>query len=318
LRAEIDAVKLDTVLVAPRLVAERGLGPALAGLETVDVESAEARLAPGLGLALRLRFGPTARLVGRDLDRVAAVVLSQQAPDGRRRGVELTHHNIRSNMESLKQVFRISRDDRILGLLPFANAFGLFGTLLLPAVVGVPVVLDDDPADLETLARLSREHGVTLLPVPGEQLEQLIERLSQDDLRTLRYVVVRAGSLAPETAARFADKFGIEPLEGLGCPECAPLISLNAPNVVAEARGQTAQRTGTAGQPLPGIAVRIVDAEGRDLEPGVRGSLLVSGPNVMRGYVDDPQRTREVLRDGWFHTGFYATLDEDGFLTVER
>ncbi len=317
LRAQIDAVKLDTVLVAPRLIEERGLAPALDGLRKIDVESAEAALAPGPGLALRLRFGPTGRLVEREPDRVAVVVLSDShGTDGRPRGVELTHHNILSNMESLKQVFRISREDRILGLLPFANAFGLFGTLLLPAAVGVPVVLNHDSDDLDTLARLSREHRVTLLPVPGERLELMLERLSEDDLRTLRYVVVRAGSLAPGTAVRFEDKFGVEPLEGLGCPECAPLISLNAPNVVAEARGQTAQRRGTVGQPLPGIAVRIVDPRGRDLEPGVPGSLLVSGPNVMRGYVDDPQGTREVLRDGWYHTGFCATLDEDGFLTV--
>ena len=94
------------------------------------------------------------------------------------------------------------------------------------------------------------------------------------------------------------------------------MISLNAPNVAAEARGQTAQRRGTVGQPLPGIAVRIVDPEGRDVEPGVPGWLLVSGPNVMRGYVDDPQATREALRDGWYHTGFRAALDDDGFLTL--
>jgi acyl-[acyl-carrier-protein]-phospholipid O-acyltransferase/long-chain-fatty-acid--[acyl-carrier-protein] ligase len=318
LRAQIDAVGLDTVLVDPGLVDERGLAPALAGLETIDVQRAQASLAPNLGLRLRLRLAPMRSLLRHeDVDRVAAVVLSSSPHDGTPRGVELTHHNILSNMESLKQVFHISRDDRILGVLPFANAFGLFGTLLLPAVVGVPVVLHDDPHDLDTIARLSGEHGISLLPVRGEELARLIDRLSADDLRTLRHVVVRGGSLAPETAMRFAEKFGVEPLEGLGCPECAPLISLNVPNVVAEARGQTAQRPGTVGQPLPGIAVRIVDAAGCDLAPGGQGSLLVSGPNVMRGYVGDDPLTREVLRDGWYRTPFEAALDEDGFLKVE-
>jgi len=325
LRAQIDAVGLDTVLVAPQLVAARGLARALDGVETVDIISAEARLVPGRALRLWLRFSPATRLRrrvlgarARDVDRVAAVVFSDSpALDGRVRGVELSHHNILSNMESLKQVFRVSRDDRILGVLPLSNAFGLFGTLLLPAVVGVPVVYHHDPDDLQTIARLSREHGVSLLPVPALHLDRLIDALGADDLGALRHAVVGGTPLQRETSERFAAKFGVEPLEGLGCAECAPLISLNAPNVVADARGQTAQRPGTAGQPLPGIAVRIVDPDGRDLAPGVAGALWVSGPNVMRGYANDEALTREVLADGWYRTGFRAALDEDGFLTVE-
>ncbi len=327
LRSQIETAGLDAVLVAPALVSARGLEAGLRGVRAVDVVAAEARLAPRLGLRLRLRLLPIAwqrpRRAGdrsRDVDRIAAVVFSDLPRlGGRTCGAELSHHNILSNMESLKQVFRVSRDDRILGVLPFSNSFGLFGTLLLPAVVGVPVVYQDDAADLATTARLSREHGVSLLPVPAAHLDRLIDALAAADLAALRHAVVGGTPLARATAERFAAKFGIEPLEGLGCAECAPLISLNVPNALAGARGQATLRPGTVGQPLPGVAVRIVDwRDGRDLPPGETGELWVSGPNVMHGYVNDEAATRAALEDGWCRTGFAASLDEDGFLSIDR
>jgi len=326
LGSQIEVAGLDTVLVDPALVLALGLGTALAGVQTIDVAAAEARLAPSRALRLRLRFLPLAwlrsRVLGdrsRDVDRIAAVVFSDSPSlGGRTSGAQLSHHNILSNMESLKQVFRVSRDDRVLGVLPFSNPFGLFGTLLLPAVVGVPVVYHDDPHDLATIARLSREHGVSVLPVPSVHLDRLIDSLDASDLGTLRHAVVGGAPLAQTTARRFAEKFGVEPLEGLGCAECAPLISLNVPNA-AEARGQTTLRPGTVGRPLPGVAVRIVDPrDGRDLPPGEVGTLWVSGPNVMQGYVNDDALTRASFCDGWYRTGFVAALDDDGFLSVRR
>jgi len=109
----------------------------------------------------------------------------------------------------------------------------------------------------------------------------------------------------------------VEPLEGFGCAECAPLISLNVPTVVLGRRRHIGHRPGTSGHPLPGLAVRIVDpASGEDLDPGEEGLLLVRGPNVMQGYLDDSALTARVLRDGWYHTGYLAREDPDGFITV--
>ncbi len=127
-----------------------------------------------------------------------------------------------------------------------------------------------------------------------------------------------AGGRLDETIRRrFYDKFGVEPLEGFGCAECAPLISLNVPTAVHDSRGQTGHRPGTSGHPLPGMAVKIVDPRtGEALPPEREGLLLVRGPNVMRGYLDDPELTARVLRDDWYDTGYLAREDLDGFLTI--
>ncbi|HLJ86881.1 MAG TPA: AMP-binding protein, partial [Candidatus Angelobacter sp.] len=115
----------------------------------------------------------------------------------------------------------------------------------------------------------------------------------------------------------FEDTFGIRPLEGYGCTECAPVVAVNGPDYRAPGFRQVASRRGTIGHPLPGVAVKIVDPDTRQLlatnQPGM---LMVKGPNVMKGYLGRPDKTAEVLKDGWYVTGDIATMQEDGFLTI--
>jgi acyl-[acyl-carrier-protein]-phospholipid O-acyltransferase/long-chain-fatty-acid--[acyl-carrier-protein] ligase len=118
---------------------------------------------------------------------------------------------------------------------------------------------------------------------------------------------------------QFAGKFGVEPLEGYGCPECAPIVSLNVPDYTRGAHHQPGMRRGTEGHPLPGISVRIVDPiTNATLPQGAEGMLLIRGPNVMIGYVNGPELTGKVLVDGWYVTGDTASVDADGFLKIMR
>ena len=109
-------------------------------------------------------------------------------------------------------------------------------------------------------------------------------------------------------------------MEGYGCTECSPTVAVNAPDFRAAGFHQVGVKRGTIGHPLPGVCVRVVDAEnpwnGNPLPLGQAGLLLVRGPNVMRGYLGKPEKTAEVLRDGWYCTGDVAALDEDGFLQI--
>jgi acyl-[acyl-carrier-protein]-phospholipid O-acyltransferase/long-chain-fatty-acid--[acyl-carrier-protein] ligase len=118
---------------------------------------------------------------------------------------------------------------------------------------------------------------------------------------------------------RFAERFGVEPLEGYGCAECSPLISLNVPDL-PEGGGvfQIGTRPGTLGHPLPGVAVRIVDRTTRAvLPPETTGRIEVRGPNVLRGYLrDDGSESAPTDAEGWFDTGDLGSLDRAGFLTV--
>jgi len=115
----------------------------------------------------------------------------------------------------------------------------------------------------------------------------------------------------------FEDTFGIRPLEGYGCTECSPVVTVNGRDFRAPGYRQVAARRGKIGHPLPGVSVRIVDIDtGEPVVPGTTGMLLVKGPNVMKGYLGKPEKTAEVLHDGWYTTGDIALMEEDGFLTI--
>jgi acyl-[acyl-carrier-protein]-phospholipid O-acyltransferase/long-chain-fatty-acid--[acyl-carrier-protein] ligase len=133
----------------------------------------------------------------------------------------------------------------------------------------------------------------------------------------LRVALTGAEKLSLRVSQAFKDRFGIEPIEGYGVTECAPVIAVNCPDFRAAGYYQPASRRGTVGQPLPGISVSIVDPDSfAPLPLGTPGMLLVKGPNVMTGYLGRDDLTASVMRDGWYITGDIATLDDDGFLTI--
>jgi acyl-[acyl-carrier-protein]-phospholipid O-acyltransferase/long-chain-fatty-acid--[acyl-carrier-protein] ligase len=133
---------------------------------------------------------------------------------------------------------------------------------------------------------------------------------------SLRYVLAGAEKLRESIANAFKKKFGLDLLEGYGCTEMGPVVSVNLPDPPSGDSG-AGFRTGTVGRPIPGVSVKIVHPlTGNDLPAGHQGLLLARGPNQMIGYLGQPERTAEVLRDGWYVTGDIASVDEDGFVTI--
>jgi len=126
-----------------------------------------------------------------------------------------------------------------------------------------------------------------------------------------------AEKLPERVALAFEDHFGIRPLEGYGCTECSPAVTVNTRDFRAAQFRQVGAKRARIGHPLPGISVRIADPVTLDPVPqGQSGLLLVRGPNVMQGYLNRPEKTAEVLRDGWYNTGDIAATDEDGFIRI--
>jgi acyl-[acyl-carrier-protein]-phospholipid O-acyltransferase/long-chain-fatty-acid--[acyl-carrier-protein] ligase len=260
------------------------------------------------------------RALGRErkvaLDDLATVIFSSGST-GEPKGVMLSHYNIGSNIEQMEQVFNMDRNDRFLGVLPFFHSFGFTGTLCLPAALGVGVVYHANPLDAKTIGALVCDFKVTFLLATPTFLQVYMRGCASEQFGSLRVVAVSAEKLPERVAAAFEDQFGIRPLEAYGCTECAPTVAVNTHDYRSAGFRQVGVKRGKIGHQLPGISVRIVDPETREPAPlGHPGLLLVRGPNVMRGYLGLPEKTAEVLRDGWYVTGDIAALDEDGFLQI--
>jgi acyl-[acyl-carrier-protein]-phospholipid O-acyltransferase/long-chain-fatty-acid--[acyl-carrier-protein] ligase len=252
----------------------------------------------------------------RQLDDLATVIFSSGST-GDPKGVMLSHYNIGSNIEQVAQTFMLNRHDCLLGVLPFFHSFGFTVTLWLPAALGVRVVYHPNPLDLSAIRALVRSYRVTFLLATPTFLQAYMRRCEPDDFGSLQYVVVGAEKLPERVALAFEDRFGIRPLEGYGCTECSPVVSVNTRDFRAAGFRQVGAKRGRIGHPLPGVTVRIADPETLQPVPlGQPGLLLVRGPNVMQGYLGQPEKTAEVLHDGWYVTGDIAALDEDGFLTI--
>ena len=252
----------------------------------------------------------------RTLDDLATIIFSSGST-GDPKGVMLTHYNIASNIEQMGQTFSFDRGDTLLGVLPFFHSFGFTVTLWLPPVLGVSVVYHPSPLDLAAVSELVRDYRVTFLMATPTFLQAYMRRCSPEDFGSLEYVLVGAEKLPERVALAFEDRFGIRPLEGYGATECSPVVAVNTRDFRAPGFRQVGAKRGSIGQPLPGISVRIVDPETNELVPqGTAGLLIVRGPNVMLGYLGKPEKTKEVLRDGWYITGDIAAQDQDGFLTI--
>jgi acyl-[acyl-carrier-protein]-phospholipid O-acyltransferase/long-chain-fatty-acid--[acyl-carrier-protein] ligase len=184
-------------------------------------------------------------------------------------------------------------------------------------VQGVGVVFHPNPLDAQVIGRLVEKYKVTFMVATPTFLQGYMRRCTPESFGSLEYVLVGAEKLPERVALAFEDQFGIRPLEGYGCTECSPIVTVSGRDFRAPGFRQVASRRGKIGHPLPGVSVRIVDIEsGQPVPPGTSGMLLVKGPNVMRGYLGKPVKTAEVLHDGWYTTGDIAMMEEDGFLTI--
>lgn len=265
-------------------------------------------------LLRRLFFGARAARPDQDL----ATVMFSSGSTGDPKGVMLTHVNIGANIEGLYQVFRIQADDIVVGILPLFHSFGFTGTLWFPLATGLGVVYHHNPLDFAMVGEITASHRATILLTTPTFLMGYIRKCTAEQFQTLRYVVVGAEKLKERIAQAFTKQFSLPLLEGYGCTELSPIVAVNVPDAFAGDERQVGLKPGTIGHPLPNVAAKVVDSDTlADLPPGEAGLLLIKGPNVMVGYLGDEEKTREVIRDGWYNTGDIAVIDEDGFITIK-
>lgn len=246
-----------------------------------------------------------------------ATILFSSGSTGHPKGVVLSHHNMTANLTSMRMVYRLYTNDKLFGVLPFFHAFGLNITLWLPITTGLPAFYVPNPLDGKIVAQGIRDSQATILLTTPTFLQGYMRRAAREDLATLRSVIVGAEKMNPKLATLFEKKYGIRPQEGYGATELSPLVSLNLRDINREGLHQIGTKVGSVGQPVPGVAVKVVcpdtyESLGSD-RPGL---LLIKAPNLMNGYLHNLDKTREVIRDGWYHTGDIASVDAAGFITI--
>ena len=322
LASAIERSGIEAVVTSRRFLEKAG--PDLRGLEVLFIEDlleAPSRLEKlALGAACRLLPGwLLSRLVERgtgDPDALATVLFTSGG-SGAPKGVMLSHRNILSNVEAVAQVFPLAARDRMMCALPFFHSLGLLGGLWVPLLEGLGAVYHPNPLEAKAIGPLTAKHAATMLISTPTFCRAYLRSCTAGDFASLRHVIVVAEPLDPALAGAFAEKFGVALLEGYGCTEMAPVVSVNTASVTHRGVRQTGAKPGTAGHPLPGVAAMVVEPEsGRPLPPGEAGLLLLKGAGRMLGYLDEPERTAEALRDGWYVTGDIAAIDEDGFIRV--
>ena len=250
------------------------------------------------------------------VDDVLTIVFSSGST-GEPKGVVLTHRNVGSNVDSAIKTIQIRPQDILLGLLPFFHSFGYTVALWAPLVAAATAVYYPDPRAAKEVGNLAKKHRVTLLLSTATFLRFYIRRCEPDDFRTLRLIICGAEKLPVKLQNEFQAKFGVLPLEGYGCTELSPVVSTNLPDITIDGVTQVCNVQGTIGQPIIGVAVRAFTQEEREpLPTGVEGVLCSKGPNVMLGYLDQPEKTKQAIRDGWYYTGDVGLVRPDGFIQI--
>lgn len=239
------------------------------------------------------------------------------------KGVMLSHKNLSSNFNNLMQLKIAGKDDIVLGILPFYHIYPFMTTLLYPLLAGIKVIIAQTLKG-EELLKIMREKDVSYL-VGVPQLFKMMSSNIDAELKKIPYLIRKLGIhlIRKKLHNRVGKKFrfflsggakldvkvaknlfrlGLPVMEGYGLTETSPVVTTSYPRNI---------KIGSAGRAIPDVEIRIDNPD----KDGV-GEVLIKGPNVMEGYYKKDEETKDVIRDGWFHSGDMGHIDKDGYLYI--
>ena len=310
---------LRTIVTSRRFTASVPLPKTSARLICLEDALAGLTRREKLAALLRARFAPLRVLAHNPAPRPmdAACIIFSSGSTGTPKGVILTHANLLSNLDALQTVVPVSHRDTLCATLPFFHSFGYLGTIWWPLLAGIPTAFHANPLQAAQVVRLIRDAQATVLLTTPTLLQTYLRRAADGDFASLRNVFTGGEKLPVALADAFEQAVGFRPLEGYGATELSPVVAMSLPNRTAGQTTCIGNKPGSAGLPLPNIALKVVDPVTHAPQPSsAPGLLLVKGPSVMQGYLENPLKTAEVLCDGWYNTGDIARIDEEGFLIL--
>jgi long-chain acyl-CoA synthetase len=280
--------------------AHTGPGADAAGAELLGVDADFA--------ASLAAYAPVPASVPRADDDVA-VLLYTSGTTGQPKGAELTHANLRHNAAmTATTLLELTPDDVVMGCLPLFHAFGQTCGLNAAICSGACLTLVSrfDPATV--LTAIERDHVTVFEGVPTMYAALLEHPDRSQDTSSLRVGISGGAALPVEILRGFEAAFATPILEGYGLSETSPVAAFNHPH--------QPRKPGSIGVAVAGVSLRLLDEAGNEVAPGAVGEIVVRGHNIMRGYRNRPEATREAIPDGWFRTGDLARQDEDGFYFI--
>lgn len=249
------------------------------------------------------------------LDTTATIIFSSGSTS-EPKGVMLSHYNVLANAEGVGQAITVDEKDSLLGILPLFHSFG-YMALWYSIRYGMSIVFHPNPVDAAAIGKLCEDNALTFIMATPTFLQIYMRRCTAGQFGSVRIVFTGAEKLTDKLAIAFEEKFGIKPIQGYGATECSPAITVSTLDFRGKGIYQFGSRNGFVGHPIPGVTVRIVNPETREiLPPDVPGMVLVKGPNVMKGYLKKPELTANVLQDGWYTTGDIGIMDSNGFIKI--
>jgi long-chain acyl-CoA synthetase len=240
----------------------------------------------------------------------AAMVLYTSGSTGRPKGAVLSHAAVAAgNASWMGPVMALVPDDRVLAVLPLSHSLGINGALLAPLLAGAAVVLLER-FSADTVVAATREHRVTVFPAVATMFRRILDApgWSRADFASVRIALSGAAPCPWDLAEEWRERTGVRIFRGYGMTELhRPLSYLaNDPRDFPDC----------VGRPVPGVEIRIVDDEGKDLAPGDVGELLIRTDAAMDGYLAQPEETAATVVDGWFRTGDLARVSDEGFVSI--
>jgi acyl-[acyl-carrier-protein]-phospholipid O-acyltransferase/long-chain-fatty-acid--[acyl-carrier-protein] ligase len=233
----------------------------------------------------------------------AGVILFTSGSFGAPRGVVLTQANLLANVDQIATHIELDPDWVFFNPLPVFHCFGLTGGALLPILNGMKAFQYPSPLHVKLIPPLIQDTGAAVLLATDTFVNQYARSAEPEELRGLKFIVCGAEKVREETHNLITERFGPIPvLEGYGATEASPVIAVNQP---------LDNRRGTVGGLVPGMETKVVPVEG--IKRG--GRLLVRGPNVMAGYLNQPDLI-EPPADGWHDTGDVVEISSDNWITI--
>jgi fatty-acyl-CoA synthase len=238
------------------------------------------------------------------------------------KGVAMTHRELYLHSLAAQIGLGFTEDDVVLHVVPLFHVNGWGTPHFLTMIGGRHVMLRRfDPTALMGLVERHRVTRLLAVPTIFNALLNSRER-SRFDLSSLRQLIIGGSPASPELVRALEAEIGTPTIVGYGLTETSPIVTLAQPRQVltdAEPAGRRQERQAMTGWALPGVRVRVVDAEGTDVRPDGEqiGEIVVRGNTVMDGYYKDPEATATTIRDGWLHTGDMATIDEAGYVLIK-